>query len=175
MQSTSHHRDLLVQEKQKMRDKYLAHIKVIFHQIDDDGSGEVSIDEVEQIFEDETMSHLLEALEITAFDARSMFKLLDRDLSGSVDIDEFCAGCLRLKGEARSFDIQCLMFESQRLISKTTGLMTHLEESISALKEVVVEGHGSLQKTFRKSREFSAAEAAKLVAKATIYDSERDA
>merc|ERR1712137_268588 len=142
--------DLLVQEKQKMRDMYLAHIRTIFTQIDEDGSGEVSIDEVEQIFEDTSMSHLLEALEITAFDARSMFKLLDRDGSGSVDIDEFCAGCLRLKGEARSFDIQCLMFESQRLISKTTGLMTHLEESISDLKSIVVEGHGALRHTVTK-------------------------
>merc|ERR1712113_1372077 len=151
MQSTAHHRDLLVQEKQRLRDMYLAHIKTIFTQIDEDGSGEVSIEEVEQIFEDESMSHLLEALEITAFDARSMFKLLDRDGSGSVDIEEFCAGCLRLKGEARSFDIRCLMFESQRLITKTTVLMTYLEESISDMKDVIVDENRSVKKTVLKS------------------------
>merc|ERR1712217_584653 len=45
MQSTSHHRDLLVQEKQQLRDMYIEHIKTIFTQIDEDGSGEVSLDE----------------------------------------------------------------------------------------------------------------------------------
>merc|ERR1712056_144225 len=104
MQSTAHHRDLLVQEKQQLRDMYVRHIKTIFKQIDEDSSGSVSLPEIENIFCDDSMSHLLEALEITAFDARSMFKLLDRDGSGLIDIDEFCDGCLRLKGEAKSFD-----------------------------------------------------------------------
>merc|ERR1711972_51343 len=89
------------------------------------------------IFEDDSMSHLLEALEITAFDARSMFKLLDRDVSGSVDIQEFCDGCLRLKGEAKSFDVNCLMYENQRLITKTTMFMPRMEELLSDLKDIV--------------------------------------
>merc|ERR1712113_447611 len=93
------------------------------------------------------MSHLLEALEITAFDARSMFKLLDRDDSGLIDIEEFCDGCLRMKGEAKSFDIQCLIYESQRLITKTTALMVHVEESIYDLKDMVFASADSVKKT----------------------------
>merc|ERR1711953_1011228 len=70
MQSTAHHRDLLVQEKQKIKEVYLRHIRDIFTQIDSDGSGAVSLAEIENIFADDSMNHLLEALEITAFDAR---------------------------------------------------------------------------------------------------------
>merc|ERR1712190_180155 len=90
------------------------------------------------------------ALEITAFDARSMFKLLDRDGSGLIDIDEFCDGCLRMKGEAKSFDIQCLIYESQRLISKTTGLTEHLEESIRELDETLRSSTESVKRTVKK-------------------------
>merc|ERR1719401_27512 len=114
---------------------YLSHIEAIFVQIDVDESGFVSLPEIENIFCDDSMSHLLEALEITAFDARSMFKLLDRDGSGLIDIDEFCDGCLRMKGEAKSFDIQCLIYESQRLLTKTTGLTEHLEECLIELDD----------------------------------------
>merc|ERR1712203_663726 len=103
------------------------------------------------IFAHDHMNDLLEALEITAFDARSMFKLLDRDGSGNIDIEEFCDGCLRLKGEAKSFDIQCLIYESQRLITKTTALMGHLEESITDLKDVMHASTVSVNKNVRKS------------------------
>merc|ERR1719401_2447245 len=125
---------------------YLSHIEAIFVQIDVDESGFVSLPEIENIFCDDSMSHLLEALEITAFDARSMFKLLDRDGSGLIDIDEFCDGCLRLKGEAKSFDIQCLIYESQRLLIKTTALIGHLEESITDLKDMVSVTNGSVRR-----------------------------
>merc|ERR1712178_415691 len=73
------------------------------------------------------MNNLLEALEITTFDARSMFKLLDLDDSGKVDIDEFCEGCLRLKGDARSFDINCMMYESRALLRLWVEFMEDLE------------------------------------------------
>merc|ERR1719401_158940 len=125
---------------------YLSHIEAIFVQIDVDESGAVSLGEIENIFTDDSMSHLLEALEITAFDARSMFKLLDRDGSGFIDIDEFCDGCLRLKGEAKSFDIQCLIYESQRLITKTTAVIGHLEESVADLKDNMAAGTRSIHR-----------------------------
>lgn len=151
MQSTARHRDLLVQEKQKIKDVYLRHIKAIFRQIDQDESGAISLPEIENIFLDDTMSHLLEALEITAFDARSMFKLLDHDGSGLISIEEFCDGCLRLKGEAKSFDIQCLIFENQRLITKTTALMGHLEQSLMDLQDTMTAGTASINKTVRRT------------------------
>eukprot|EP00928_Gymnodinium_smaydae_P005223 TRINITY_DN11794_c0_g2_i1.p1 TRINITY_DN11794_c0_g2~~TRINITY_DN11794_c0_g2_i1.p1 ORF type:complete len:118 (+),score=20.56 TRINITY_DN11794_c0_g2_i1:191-544(+) len=79
------------------------------------------------------MSQYLEALEISAFDARSMFKLLDRDNSNAIDIEEFCDGCIRLKGEAKSFDVNCLMYENQRVI---LSIMTVLEQLEGHMHEV---------------------------------------
>ena len=147
MQATSEHRDIIVQEKKQKEGIYVAHIKSIFQEIDSDKSGQISMLEIEQLFGDENLSELLEALEISAYDARSMFKLLDGDDSGAVDIDEFCSGCLRLKGDARSFDIQCLMFESQRLLKKTTTLMGHWEATIVDLKETMNHNEASLRKS----------------------------
>merc|ERR1712113_851728 len=92
-----------------------------------------------------------EALEITALHAKSLFKLLDRDCFGSVDIDEFCSGCLRLKGEAKSFDIHCLLYESQRLLEKNAIIIEHLEITSSNLTDYMSENARSLRQSMRQS------------------------
>merc|ERR1712079_308614 len=109
------------------------------------------------------MQDFLEALDITAFDARSMFMLLDRDRSGAITVDEFVEGCLRLKGEAKSFDIYCLMYESQRHITKTTTIMERMEEQVTELKDSMREQKQSLMQMMasvtdqvaKKSRQLS--------------------
>merc|ERR1712060_41369 len=97
----------------------------------------ISMCEVARIFEDPDMSTLLDALDITARDSRSLFKLLDVDGSGEVDLTEFCDGCLRLKGEANSFDINCLMYESKRVVTKITTLMGRMEELTSDVTDML--------------------------------------
>lgn len=120
--STAQNRETLMQQQEANKRIYAEHLRQIFMQIDEDGEGSLSMGEVERIFENDEMHRLLHALEIEAFDAHSLFKLLDYDGSGSVDVDEFCEGCLRLKGDAKAFDIQCLIFENQRLASSIKAL-----------------------------------------------------
>merc|ERR1712113_880126 len=45
-------------------------------------------------------------VDVDQFD--KLFNLLDTDNSGSIDLDEFTFGCLRLKGEAKCMDIEDL-------------------------------------------------------------------
>jgi len=44
-------------------------------------------------------------------DAASLFKLLDVDRSGSVEIMEFIEGCQKLKGESRTLDMHLMRYE----------------------------------------------------------------
>merc|ERR1712194_336505 len=60
----------------------------------------------------------------------SLFRLLDADGNGEVDIEEFCEGCLRLKGDAKSFDIHCLMYENQRMLGMWKEFMSFVEEHL---------------------------------------------
>ena len=42
-------------------------------------------------------------------DAWSLFKLLDTDGGGAVEVEEFLMGCLRLRGQATAMDVAKLM------------------------------------------------------------------
>merc|ERR1719223_1424966 len=110
----------MVEEKLRNKEVYAMHMRDIFRQIDTDNSGTISLEELTQFVADDSLQLMayFEALELNASDTGTLFKLLDWDNSGTIDIDEFCDGCMRLKGEARSFDINCLMHDVRK-IAKT--------------------------------------------------------
>jgi len=137
MQTAAHHRDLLIQEKIQDKQTYAKHMKDVFNAIDTDGTLRISEEEMELFMEDEHLRLYLEALEINILDARVLFRLLDHDESGEIDIDEFCEGCLRLKGEAKSFDIHCLLFENQRMLLKTKHFMKYVEDRLDTLMDLM--------------------------------------
>jgi len=116
MRATQHYRDLLVHEKLMRERINVQHLKEIFRNIDVDNSGTITLEEMESFLNDDSLKlqEYFEALELNASDTVSLFLLLDRDGSGEVDIDEFCDGCMRLGGNAKSFDINCMWYEMKR-------------------------------------------------------------
>jgi len=58
---------------------------------------------------------LFKNLDVDVLDAEAIFWLMDTDLSGTVDLEEFISGCLRLKGTARAIDNAMLIWEVRSL------------------------------------------------------------
>jgi len=67
-------------------------------------------------------------LEIDADDTRLLFKLLDRDDSGVIDVEEFCEGCMRLKGEAKALDVHTLIWQVSKFLGKWGDFTEYVEE-----------------------------------------------
>mmetsp|Transcript_42854 Transcript_42854/g.92495 ORF Transcript_42854/g.92495 Transcript_42854/m.92495 type:complete len:871 (-) Transcript_42854:90-2702(-) len=135
MRSTQHYRDLLLQEKERMKETTATHLREIFRAIDVDDSGMITMQELRDFLDDDSLQlqTYMEALEINAEDAKALFKLLDRDNSGEIDIDEFCDGCMRLRGEAKSFDINCLMYHARRAESNMWELQRGLDVLVTMM------------------------------------------
>jgi len=127
MQSQQHEKDLLIQEKEFQKKLYLQHIKKVFREIDTNGTGDINADEMEFFLTDEGLKQYLESVDVSPNDARVLFRLLDQDEDGVVSIDDFCEGCLRLKGEAKSFDIHVLLHNTDVLHAKMGLVLARLE------------------------------------------------
>jgi len=91
-----------------------------------------------RLFEEEELAKYLEALEVNPSDAMMLFAFLDVDGSGAIDVEEFCAGCLRLKGDATSFDMHCLIYECDRMMGKLKMIMERIDELFNLLQDVRV-------------------------------------
>lgn len=139
LQSVQHYKDLLIQESMKAKKMYVDHLREVFREIDTDLSGEITMEEMEQFLTDPSLMQYLESMDIQPDDARTLFRLLDKDDSGCISIEEFCNGCLRLKGDAKSFDIHCIIFENHRLLFKWKEYMHFMENGFVPIMQKAVE------------------------------------
>lgn len=128
LESQQHYKELLIQENVLKKARYERHLRRVFNAMDTDGCGTVTFEEMEYFLSDPQVNLYLESIDIFPNDARALFALLDRDDSGQVSIEEFCDGCNRLKGEAKSFDVHCVIFNSEKIAYKVQKLARRVEE-----------------------------------------------
>lgn len=139
MHSSKHYKDLLVQEKSLDDATNVKHMKEIFALMDANCDGHISMNEMRRFLmnEGKDLQRYFQALEISATDTVTLFELLDRDRSGEIDIDEFCEGCIRLRGTAKSFDINTLLHEQRRLREHLDRFLTHISKRLNIVRETL--------------------------------------
>jgi len=108
-------RELLVSAELDAVEAYTRKIKEFFAEADKDMSGMLSWDEFEEHLKNPKVSAYFASLELDVSNAHRLFRLLDTDGSNEVGLDEFLDGCMRLKGQARSIDVNMLVYEIERM------------------------------------------------------------
>jgi len=108
-------RELLVSAELEAVEEYTKKIKGFFAEADTDMSGMLSWDEFENHLKNPKVSAYFASLELDVSNAHRLFRLLDADCSNEVGLDEFLDGCKRLKGQARSIDVNLLVYEIERM------------------------------------------------------------
>jgi len=133
MMSAQHYKEMIILDTQHKKEMSVKHIRNVFAQIDEDGSGEISCAEMEFFFSHDFLRNYMEALDIGADDTRMLFRLLDRDGSGQIDVEEFCEGCLKLKGEARAFDMHVLLLQIRQFMEKWSDFTVYVRDLLCAM------------------------------------------
>jgi len=134
MKSALAYRDLIITDNEKTKQVALEHLRDVFREIDEDGNGCLTLEEMVKFLKDPNVHMYMQALDINLHDARALFVLLDADQSGMVDIDEFCDGCLKLKGEAKSFDVHCLMCELAKFFKRWSNFTEYVVQRLDLLE-----------------------------------------
>lgn len=136
VRSAQHYKDLLVQDKEVSKQIAVSHVKEVFRQLDYDGSGRVTQEELEHFLKDSSLRRYMEALDIDAADARLLFRLLT-DGAQDVSLEEFCDGCLRLKGHAKSIDVHTLIFQMTNFLNRWGEFTFFVEDSFAKIRKVL--------------------------------------
>lgn len=114
-------------KREKDRLRVLNHLREFFEQSDEDGSGTLTIEEVQAAMKDPEAMNKLKLIDLPLEDPNEIFALLDVDQSGELSIDEFISGCMRIKGNAKSKDLLAVQIAVDTLGTKFSDLTSALE------------------------------------------------
>eukprot|EP00928_Gymnodinium_smaydae_P014969 TRINITY_DN15494_c0_g1_i1.p1 TRINITY_DN15494_c0_g1~~TRINITY_DN15494_c0_g1_i1.p1 ORF type:complete len:729 (+),score=142.38 TRINITY_DN15494_c0_g1_i1:55-2241(+) len=119
----------LIALRLKAKSTFVTRLRDLFEELDSSHDGNITLQEFQVHVESERMQAILQTLEIDVADAWTLFKLLDADGGGNVDVDEFVEGCIRLKGEAKSIQMAQLMYHHKWIMDK----LVDLDEKMSSV------------------------------------------
>jgi len=126
-------RESVVKNELRQEKEYALKMHSIFRDADKDGDGQLSWTEFEEYLSNGTAAAYFSTAGLDANIARTLFLLLDVDDTDKVGIEEFIGGCMRLKGSARSLDVNMLLYETEKMCYKLTEFMQETTDSLNKL------------------------------------------
>jgi len=116
-------------------------LKDIFDRSDADGNGRLELHEYNAAVKDPEVQWRMRHLELPIADAAKLFSVIDGDGSRELSIEEFIAGCNKLKGVAQSKDLLGIQSQADTLGQRMDTLNDSLadgERMLAALDEVTL-------------------------------------
>merc|ERR1712007_346167 len=94
--------DLMTLQKRRKKERHARKMRKLLSQADKNHDGELDVEELKILFENEEMRIWLAAQELETDDIETLFNLLDSAKDGVVTYGDLVKGVGRLKGTARS-------------------------------------------------------------------------
>jgi len=126
IEGATHDQTIVIESHMEFAERYAQQLKSLFNDMDRDGSGTITIDELEDHLQDPAVKAYFASLDIDPSDTWTLFSLLDADGTNEIDLEEFIIGCFRLKGNAKAMDMVLLGYESKRLSKQIQGMETQM-------------------------------------------------
>jgi len=127
------------EERQKRAE--LDGLKEIFLLADEDGSGELDVNEFLDALKDDEILWKMRSLDLPIDDAARLFTVIDGEGTRALTMEEFIDGCTKLKGAARSRDLLAITAQADTLAKKMDSLGEELQDAermLHSLDEISV-------------------------------------
>ncbi|CAJ1387670.1 unnamed protein product [Effrenium voratum] len=99
--------------EQARKKRQMAQLKMMFEELDEDGSGELTLDEINAAPPDVKQS----LFEIAGTeDIQTLFEMLDYDEGGTLETDEFCEGVFKASAAAKPLELDRLMKQCRDIL-----------------------------------------------------------
>eukprot|EP00929_Paragymnodinium_shiwhaense_P067717 TRINITY_DN3404_c0_g1_i1.p1 TRINITY_DN3404_c0_g1~~TRINITY_DN3404_c0_g1_i1.p1 ORF type:complete len:621 (+),score=122.72 TRINITY_DN3404_c0_g1_i1:99-1961(+) len=125
--------ELMIMQKQRQVRKHTEKMEALLSEADDSGDGQLDFEEFLSVMKDDRVKLWLSAMEIDISDPKLAFDLVC-SLSGIANAPgrvisrhALVKGFARLKGGAKSFDVNALMYELRHLRRALAHVETHVE------------------------------------------------
>ncbi|CAK9102797.1 unnamed protein product [Durusdinium trenchii] len=132
IESAARDHDMAMQNVMQDNRAFMRKFSHLFHMLDQDDTGFITLVELEERMEDPDVK--------TYFEVWTFFRLLDGDSGQEIDMDEFLYGCMRLRGEAKALDLAKLMHSHAWLAKQQVDFMMFCEEKFVQIQGFLADG-----------------------------------
>jgi Ca2+-binding EF-hand superfamily protein len=112
----------------------------LFALLGGDGDHEITYEDFCSHLDSSMLDDYLTAVELRRDEAESLFEVLDGDGSGTLSLDEFLLGTLRMKGYAKTVDAGMLKFMVKKVLAEINRLQAATEKvqrTVTSIEEQV--------------------------------------
>merc|ERR1712113_22457 len=102
-----------------------------------DGSGSLTWEEFGYHLQDPRVQAYLATLELDVSEARGVFDMLDFRGIEEVSVDDFVAGCMKLKGQAKSMDVCTILYENRKMANQMEAFTSYTESQFQQLLQML--------------------------------------
>mmetsp|Transcript_130181 Transcript_130181/g.324598 ORF Transcript_130181/g.324598 Transcript_130181/m.324598 type:complete len:515 (+) Transcript_130181:139-1683(+) len=148
----------LAQRIAREKEKELEELTVIFKQLDEDGSGMLTREELNNASKKRKVRQKLRAIDVLPKDIDELWEILD-DGDGELSAEEFVSGLQRLRGEAKAKDIlrlyrelrvmEASIREINQSMNVSQGKMHHVKSQLQRAKVDIA----AMQRTLARAKE----------------------
>lgn len=125
-----------IRDQMKKKHSYIKLIKRLFASLDADGRGNITRDDFIVGLENPQMIAFLNRIGIDEIDAIDFFDFMSpKSGQEGIDIDKFVVGCMKLKGNARSMDLQGLIHKHDLYASRLVESAKRCESALRAMQK----------------------------------------
>lgn len=133
---------IMLMQKERAARIHTAKMGALMRFADNDGDGALTLNEFRMVMEDNAVRLWLASMELDVRDVDKIFRLLDPDGDGKLTAPELVQGVSRLKGAARSIDLNVLQAEVRQLHLVMRDLMASLHISTSSVNDLTSSREG---------------------------------
>jgi len=135
LQIAANDAEMMVHESMSKRLAYTQKLRELFELADKSDDGLVSLRELEEVCQIPQVRMYMNALELEVNEAEALFRMLDSG-RGQVSLDEFVAGVMRLKGQARSMDLIEVARNCEGILARCRGMEKTLRQLTCKLNTI---------------------------------------
>jgi len=126
------------------REQLSDEMHMLLEDIDKDNSGTIDEAEIEEAGKSPRIRSFFASRGIESHEAWALFKMLDAERTGRVDVDSFVDGLIQFRGPARAIQIAKVVHDCKGLLCHMQAFSESVEERLKALAQSIDERHRAL-------------------------------